>query len=368
MPSQDAYQLRVCDLRTDATLAILPVEGASYDDYIGRTGSLSATVPIPTEDLAREARESLIPGRTMLHLERAGQIAWAGPLWTITPALNQRTGPQLQIQAACLESIYRSHRYFDITAGYTDADQFEIARSIMYYAQLGAPGGDLGLEADFFLMSGVLRDRTYEATDLNYIGVLLDQLAAVQNGFEWRIQVYADSAGVRHRYFRLGYPKLTTSSETVLSLPGPVLAYALPQDATTFATKWQSRGASVNDDQTQRSYPMLTDPVTRDDLIALGWPLLDGSSDYSSVEDPAVLLEHATADLARASTPLTIPSVTIRTDPGQQPALGSSVRLRITDTWNPAPGLNSRYRVVGYRVSPEERGRPETAELYLEAA
>jgi hypothetical protein len=62
-----------------------------------------------------------------------------------------------------------------------------------------------------------------------------------------------------------------------------------------------------------------------------------------------------------------IPQVTIRPGDDGLPPLGSMIRLRIRDVWHPET-LIARYRLVGWRLQPEERGRPETADLYLEVA
>ena len=371
MAAQDAYQLRVCDLRSDDTLDVLPIEGVSFDDYIGKTGSLSGTIPIPNADLATRAKAAILPGRTMAYLERGGQIVWGGVVWTRTPTMAGRVHT-LPIQGAGLESILRGHRMLTDTLTAAGVDQLDIARGMVDYAQ-DADGGNLGIEIDYAQTSGVLRDRTYLRYDLPWIGVLLDQLAATEQGFEWRIQCYADTAGVRHRALRLGYPRLTpggtsTTGDTVLTSPGPIVAYQLPEDATGLATAWQSRGASINTNQASASVPLMSALLTRPDLIALGWPRLDGTSDYSSVEQQSTLDQHAAADLARAAAPVTIPAVTILTGEAGLPALGGYVRLRIVDLWFPLPGLQARYRVVGLKVSPAERGRPETCELYLEAA
>lgn len=363
MAAQQAYHLRVCDLLTDQTLDILEVEGPSFDDYIGKTGSLSATVPIPTAKLAADAKDCLVPGRTMLHLERGGQTAWAGPLWTRTPAMSQRTGPTLQIGAATLESMLRSHRILYAGGGGT-ADQLAIARSLVQFGEFGL-NADLLIEMDTGQMSGVVRERTYLGHDHRTVGALLDELAAVEGGFEWRIQVYT-SAGVRHRALRLGYPILDIQQELTLDVPGPIVAYSLPEDATAMATSWQARGATVNQDASQDSYPLLSPLYFNAGLIDVGWPALHGTSSYPTVEDADTLAEHALGDLNRASLPVMIPSVTYLVRDGVLPPLGSYVRLRITDNWHPAPGLDTRYRIVGYRVSPEERGRPETCELFLE--
>ena len=106
--------------------------------------------------------------------------------------------------------------------------------------------------------------------------------------------------------------------------------------------------------------------LTTPDDIAAGWPRLDGSSDYSTIDNLATLNAHATADKAGALRPVTIPSVRILASAGL-PILGSYVRLRIKDTYY-YDGLTARYRVVGLKVQPPERGQAETADLYLEAA
>ena len=67
-----------------------------------------------------------------------------------------------------------------------------------------------------------------------------------------------------------------------------------------------------------------------------------------------------------ARNPVQIPEVTVLLGGNITPALlGSTVRLRIRDLWHPDT-LDARYRVVGMTISPPERGRPETARLYLE--
>ncbi|MFB7672953.1 hypothetical protein ACFC26_16245 [Kitasatospora purpeofusca] len=364
------YQLRVCDLRTDDDLDVLPVEGVQYDDYIGRTGALRASVPIPTRSLAQRAKRALLTGRTMLYLERSTafgtDIVWAGILWGREPAMSERR-LTMQIQAACIESYLREHRRAFTTITADDVDQFAIVRGLLGYVQ-ETPGGDLGITADPAQTSGVARDREYSRYDQPYIGELIDQLAACEDGFEWRVAVYRDDAGVRHKELRLGYPKLvTTTTDVVLDSPGPVLSYSLPEDATTVANAWQSRGASINQNLAEESVPLLTELLTAPEDITDGWPALDGTSDYTTVEDPLTLVEHAAADLARARRPVVIPTVAYATTDAPQPQLGGYVRLRITDDLHPDT-LSARYRVVGLQVTPEQRGTAETTQLILEAA
>ncbi|MGK4583490.1 hypothetical protein [Kitasatospora sp. HPMI-4] len=362
------YTLTCCDLVTDRLIDRLEIRDVSYDDYIGRTGTLTGTVPLPDAATAQRARAALKSGRTMVYLvDSAGTTAWGGPLWTATPTRNERGYLSCPIQAGTLEGILRSHRKAYDSLTWAATDQLDIARGLVDYAQ-AQDGGNLGIEIDRTQLSGVVRDRTYSRYDLSNLGDLLDQLAAVDSGFEWRIQLYTDTGGVRHRALRLGYPILTAgSADVLLSSPGEITAYSLPEDAGGMATTWQCRGAS-SQDATGASTPLMSALLTSPDLIAAGWPRLDGSSDYSTVELQSTIDGHAAADLARARQPVTIPSVSyLRPDAAGLPALGAYVRLRIVDDWY-VEGLSARYRLVGLRVTPVQRGRGETVELFLEAA
>ncbi|MFE0762628.1 hypothetical protein [Streptomyces smyrnaeus] len=358
------YRVLLCDLLTDRLVDSLPVQGLALDDYIGKTGSLRGTVPIPNRQIAQRARRALTPGRTGLWVERGRDIWWGGILWTLNVDSNDRGYLGAQIQAGGWESyLYRRLLVDDYAA--TARDQLDVARDLLDYVQ-ASPGGDLGIEADTAL-SGVLRDREYSRYDLHSVGDLLDDLAAAENGFEWRIASYRRDDRTRARRLQLGHPTLRTgTADVVLDHPGPILSYSWPTDATEMATAWQSRGASINRNQTEDSAPLTSPLLTAEQDIANGWPRLDGTSDYTTVERQDVLDGHARADLAAARRPVEIPEVEVLLGGIVTPALlGATVRLRIRDLWHPRP-LDARFRVVGISVSPPERGRPESARLYLE--
>ncbi|MBC9714083.1 hypothetical protein H9Y04_16080 [Streptomyces sp. TRM66268-LWL] len=358
------YRLLFCDLRSDQLLDALPVQGVALDDYIGKTGRLTGTVPIPNRALAERARRAILPGRTAVWVERGRDIWWGGIVWTLDLASDTRGRLGAQIQAGGWESYLYKRLLFDGQVA-EQVDQFDLVRGLVDYAQ-SATGGDIGITYEP-VVSGVLRDRTYLRYDLTSIGELIDDLAAVENGFEWRIASFRDSHGRRVKRLQLGHPIIRAgASEIVLDHPGPVLSYTWPVDATRKANAWQSRGASINSNQAASSYP-LTSPVLIDgDDLAAGWPRLDGSSDYSTVERQSTLDAHARADATAARDPLAIPQLTVLLDGTLSPALlGATIRLRIRDLWHPDT-LDARYRVVGLSITPPERGRPETAQLYLE--
>nr|WP_237519136.1 hypothetical protein [Streptomyces sp. SID5910] len=353
-----------CDLRSDQLLDVLPVSGVSLDDYIGKTGRLTGTVPIPNRKIADRARRALVPGRTGVWVERGRDIWWGGILWTLSLGSDQRGFLGAQVQCGGWESYLYRRLLYDTQVA-VQVDQLDIARGLIDYVQ-NTPGGDIGITYDP-LTSGVLRDRTYLRYDLPAVGDLLDDLAAVEGGFEWRIASFRDTDGRRVKRLQLGYPKITTgATDIVLDHPGAVLSYTWPTDATQKANAWQSRGATVNSNQAADSYPLTSELLVDDVDVAAGWPRLDGTSDYTTVERQDTLNAHARADWSTARNPVVIPEVEVLLGGQITPALlGATVRLRIRDLWHPDV-LDARYRVVGMSITPPERGRPETAKLYLE--
>ncbi|WP_411071410.1 hypothetical protein [Streptomyces sp. cmx-4-25] len=357
------YRAIFCDLRTDRVLDVLPLIEAKFDDFIGKSGSLTATVPLPEPGLAARAKEALRPGRTAVWLERDGDIWWGGVLWTCTPASDEQGRMTAQFQAGTFDS-YLDHRILSDNVVGTATDQFDIARALVEHAQ-AQDGGDIGISLGAE-MSGVRRDFAYAYSALARVRELLDKLAQLADGFEWRIHCYRDNQGRRAKRLQLGHPLIQGGrSDIVLDHPGPVLSYSLPTDSTVQANVWVARGDSDNTDQAQDSEPSTAREAEPDDLTA-GWPRLERTSDHSGVKDPEVLRSLARAELARQRRPEQIPELTVLLDGRITPALlGSRIRLRIRDLWHP-DGLDAHYRVVGLAVNPPQRTKPETATLYLE--
>lgn len=366
MASNEQYRVLICDLRSDQLLDVLPVSDLSFDDYIGKTGSCSGNIAITDTRIARRVRESFIPARTAVYVVRGNSVWWGGVLWTRSITKDERGYVDVSFQAATFDS-YFARRIIYGTVTYTGEDQLSIARKIIEYTQ-GRYGGDIGVVADNTL-SYITRDRVYTQYDMNVARDLLDDLANLDDGFEWRMRAYSGSDGRRVRHLQLGYPKiLVGSTDLVLSSPGKIMSYSLPEDATTVANYWRSRGASTNQDVSQESVPLMSNEYAFNQDLDAGWPRLDGYSDYNTVSDRNTLNSHAIADIKRHRRVIIIPNIKVLLGDNITPALiGTHVRVRIKDTWY-YEGVSMRYRVIGFQVSPAERGRPETAQLYLEVA
>ncbi|WP_324608859.1 hypothetical protein [Streptomyces sp. NRRL S-1813] len=344
----------------------MPVKGLKFDDYIGKAGSLAGTIPIPDRSMSARVQQAVRPGRTAVWVERGRELWWGGIVWTLTPQVDDHGFVTADLQAATWDSAL-DHRIIYDRQTATHLDQLAIARQLVEYAQM-QPGGDLGILMDPAQTSGVLRTRKVGGDEVPKVREALDDLAKVDNGFEWRIRVSRSEAGARTKSLQLGFPVIRTGQRPLmLTYPGNVLAYSWPQDATQVATVWQSRGATTNRNQATASTPLLSDRLEAAEELAAGWPRLDGSSDYNTVRDATTLNEHARADLDAARKPVTIPTLRVRLDSQITPDLiGATVRLRISDTWH-YEGLDASYRVVGWQATPAERGAGASLELYLEA-
>ncbi|MFB7540672.1 hypothetical protein ACWGET_22735 [Streptomyces zaomyceticus] len=366
------YRAIFCDLVSDTTLDILPLRDVSFEDYIGRAGSLSGTVPVPDRAIAERAHK-IKPGRTTVYLERGGDLWWGGIVWTTNLQSSDRGVVTLGIQASTFDSYAGRRRIrtdrFETRFVDPPADQFTIARALWSDLSdgLGMSRIDVGDETE---ESGVPRTASWRSGDETVYQEALDQLGAQENGFEYQILVYRDPGdGGRIRQLRLGSPKIRTgATDMIFDRPGTILSYSLPDDATRGGTVALARGASTNSNAGTESRPTVSDPKTPTKPLPDLWPQLDLSSDHNDVSDRATLNSLAQAAVDEASGHVQIPEISIRLGGIVPPALlGRTARIRITDEWHPT-GLDARYRIVGVKVRPAERGRPDTAELALEEA
>ncbi|MEU6377498.1 hypothetical protein [Streptomyces sp. NPDC046909] len=375
------YRAIFCDLLTDNTIDILPLRDVTVDDYIGKAGSLSGTIPVPNAEMAARVRR-IEEGRTAVYLQRGNDLWWGGIIWTSTLQSDDQGVLTLGIQAATFES-YAGRRLIRATtaaydAGYrltfTDTDQLAIARGLWNDMQTSLDGGDIlvtyGTET-----SDIVRTVTYRDGDETSYLDALDALAALEHGFEYHVTVYTDPvSGARVRRLVLGHDKIKTgSTDLVLDRPGTILSYSFPRDATRGGTTARARGASTNTDQASESRPLASTVAVADQLIGTaaghaGYPRIDLTSDHNEITAPATLDAIARTELTAATGAVVIPEISVRLDDLVPTALlGRTARIRIRDEWF-TEGLDARYRIIGVKVSPAQRGRPDTAELYLEEA
>jgi hypothetical protein len=244
---------------------------------------------------------------------------------------------------------------------------------------------------------------SWKRSDIKTVGSILKEVSNRVDGFEWAIDVYDDGAA-RRRDLIVGYPTIgrpdaVDAPAMTMTYPGDILTYEIEGDALEGATSFQARGKAPDPVGTpntgSRGY---YDPVTKTtkvvqgtagtpaereppimsskeftdtDLHAVGFVRIDASIDRPTVTDVATLDQWADLALKMRSGPLVLPGVVVRMENVTQAALGSNVKLRISDHPYPAgpygePGWEGLARVIGYEISPGSFGADDVVKLVLE--
>lgn len=358
-----AYRIRIADTLTDGNIDEFAMSGVTCDTRISAAGALSATIPTGRGNASLGSRIAAIKaaGGSAVYVYRNGVPWWAGVLWTMDETSDANGKPGVQIACGTFESyLDRVQLGADLPA-MIGADQMDIARSFLTDMQ-SDPYANMRIVADTTTSPAVTRDRVmYKAASRpSYLKMLAD-LASLDSGFEFAVQVTVDpTTGARTRRLRLGYPSLDTGTVHRIAKPGAITKYRIPRDGARSATYLMATGSGI------------VSTVHKDTaMLNAGYPRTDLTTSYGSVTDPAVLEAHATADLALARVPVSVPSIQIRPEAADitPMSIGDTVKVTIKDELFGPPlypvGFTGTYRLVGVSVTAPERGKPELMDLIL---
>jgi hypothetical protein len=374
------YRYIFCDLLTDAYLAELPLKGVSYDHRINQAGVFSASMAIANAELSerldvvmpRDTTDlSAGPGRIVLHVLRNDDLWGTYWIWYGKVSKSRRKAPTVEFRGMSLDG-YMQQVEIQGDLSYTGVDQVEIARRLIADMQ-SDPHADLGMILASG-NSGVARDRVYKAAEKGTYGQRLQELAEVNNGFEYRVDTRI-SSGVRVREWVWGYPRLGEIDTTHdFAEPGNILDWSEDVDASRGGTRWRARGDSVSTELTAESVPLTSVTVEATDLLAAGWPRIDRTVDYPGVTVQNTLDNYATFWAATAPGAVRIHTATVRLDddPTLTPhQLGDYAAIRLVNLRYPRIGgvasFVRSWRVIGMEIRPPQRGNSvEEANLVFE--
>ena len=373
------YTYRFADLLTDADICELELTGVSFDRRIIQPGTFSGNISV-TDSLTANSVRNIIPSKTICHVYRDEELWGSYIIWQKQIDTADRGSVAVRFQGSSLESwLYRRIVAHDVI--YTHVDQIDIAKLLIADAQVGnspfESSADLGITAQAG-NSGVVRDRTYYLSDAASVGQRLEELADVDDGFEYMIDVYVDpNSGERVRLWKWGYPQLgQTEIAWSFEQPGNITHLTINEDASDSGTAFWARGDSVGDDSTTDQHALITPtPVLATEFLAQGFPHIDVVADYSSVTNLTTLQQYATWWAANKGGVVKIPEIEVRPNnedfqiisPGR---LGDFANISVVNIYYPlnsdgTPSYSGHFRIVGIQVSPNERGRQETMKLVI---
>ena len=342
----------------------IPFSSVKFSHVLNRPGGFSANVPLRHP---KATRENLDPGRTAVHIERDGVIVWSGMLWVAEASVENAT---VDVGGEGWWGYLRHRLIRSGTGGpapstaavriYLAQDQFFIARDLVNYAQAQA-GGNVGIIVGSETC-GVLRDRTWYHYERKNLGEAVEQLAGVNNGFDFAVDVAYES-GLIVKRFHPSYPRRGRITPLAWELGTNLEGLAQTVDATRQADLVDALGAGEGDGMLIAT---ASDPAQ---LAPSGpYPLLETVVAYKDVSVMATLQSHAEVDLRNYKRPVTrIPTLLARST-APDTALGTfitgdSVQVKGTDGWISA---DERMRIQGYEVEIDEDGKETVAVAFAQ--
>lgn len=372
----------------DTTIDSFPCEIQELSRYIGKTGSIDATVPITNPDLGWRMREVIGgEGRLSVYAYRHGECWWGGFLDN-TRVVSSNLGAELQIKGSTFEAYVDRREHREDTK-WVGVEQTQMARRLWDYMQSTGPGSSIGVNTNIPNLTTKARDMSWLRADIKTVGAILKEISNRVDGFEWAIDVYDDGVQ-RHRDLTVGYPIIGRPDVGMtLEYPGDIITYEIEGDALDGATSFQARGKAPdpvgkpgtpgNKDGTggsgvaaEKVPPIMSSKEFNDDgLHKAGYVRIDATVDRPTVTEVATLDAWADLALKMRSGPLVLPAIVARMDNITQAALGSNARLRISDHPFPEgpygePGWEGLARVIGYEISPGNFGADDVVKLIFE--
>lgn len=387
--SRARYAYLVADLRTGSVMDELPLHGVSFSTVLNDAGEFRGQLAIGDRRIGvREPQRVTEPGRTALYVARDGVLVWGGVIWTSKYSSPER---MLEIGAAGFLSYFDRRRVLPATydparddvatlvTTYEGVDQAEIARSLIRTAQ-GHPGGDIGVQTDPLTppdtataskpgsvvtaqavpsVTSQPRSLTYRGYELKSVGEALRELAALDDGPDFLIDVAFGPGGRPVRRLQVGEPRLGQNGAPHFWEYGAnLVSYTWPQDGASMASRVFALGAGSETGQ-------LIEVSTDASRIDAGWPLTETEVSHIHVEDRGLLGSIASAQLSAVARPVVLPELVVRAD--REPVLGSyqagdHAQVVVKDGFFPG-GKEFRVRILGIEVSPGDDAGEELVTL-----
>ncbi|MGH7895505.1 MAG: hypothetical protein ACREQL_12610 [Candidatus Binatia bacterium] len=227
-------------------------------------------------------------------------------------------------------------------------DQLFIVRDLVGYAQAQS-GGNIGVIVGTET-SGRKRDRVYRAYERQNIGEAVERLAAVDDGFDFAVDV-AYEAGTITKRLNLAYPRRGRITPIVFELGTNIEALAEDVDAGRQANQVDALGNGEGDS-------MLISTAADTSQLAT-YPLLETVYSFKDVSVVANLADHAALALARTRRPVMTIPVLLAAQANPDAMLGTyivgdSVTVRGSDGWI---SLDERMRIQAINVAVDGNGR-----------
>lgn len=202
----DKWTYVFTDARTDAELAVLPMQQVSFEKVLNGAGKLDGFVP--TVDPAVRALDpwaATTPRRCCVYVYLGEELVWGGIIWQRT---RSESGGGLQVTAATFDS-WLATQIVSVDVNVTGSTAADIMTTAL--ADIAThPGADLGLEIVpvFGADPPELRTLLWRRTDVADFLTRLSSFLTAAVPVEWRVDLEPRADGRIAKKLLIGEPRL----------------------------------------------------------------------------------------------------------------------------------------------------------------
>lgn len=350
------YTYLATDLVTNTVLGELPVNNVALDSQLNSSGNMNAGAHfddprIDNEDLVART----VPGKTAFWAYRENQIVWGGIIWS---RQYQSSGKSLTLTGQTFES-YAARRFprswLGVAVQAYNQGQSSIIDAV-WSAMQGVPNGNIGvLPYGIYDPTDPIIGLTINGWDLGTSAdAVIQSILTLATGPDYTVTWREDGSGLPVKQLivapRIGNP--ISSTDLVVDYPGGIANYQYNENSSSGNNQWWATGDGSDVTQT---VGVATDPNS----LASGWPLLEGTNNYSGVTVQSTINAHAASDLAALPVPLVTHVGSLAG--GGQPEFGTYGQgdyliFNVTDPRFAIP-TQFQLRVIGWTIQPPDEGQ-----------
>lgn len=348
----------------------IPMLSCQITERLKGVGSISGTLPLYHPSVNRQ---NLDTENTVLVAERDGVIMAAGPFLTVSLDQGGETvsvrsdGPWRILRDRVIRGT-QGMTYASLKAGevrFDQVDQFRIVQDLVDHVNTIH---DTGITVEWTNgLSGIERDRSYEADKAKSVGEAIEQLSDVIDGFDWAIEVGGSAQSVTMT-LRLSYPfrgrdtgyrfeiygGTTDLDSARLTGSSNVLAAGLTETSENRVSRFTAIGPGEGESQLLAH--------ASDPSLDARLPVIERGGSWMDVTRQRTLQQHADRALQLDSRASRTPSLTV--DPNAEPRLGAYIvgdiaHVTIDDGW---AQYDDRARIISRTINVGADGS-ETVDL-----
>lgn len=248
----------------------------------------TCSIAVPT----RSANRALMPiGQCELHIYKGNSLVWGGHLYTAESVAEDTTRFGF---SGYFERLKR--RYIDVSQHFVATEQLDIAWNLINYTQSKTNGNTgMGWTRASATGSGVTRDINYNAWERPVIADVLQDLAALDNGFDFEV--------TPSKQWKTYYPSKGAALSIGFEYGRNIQGMSLMEDASDNFNTYSAIGAG---DGKNTCIAVVGDITSQ-----AAYGLLETAESFTSIKHFETLQDRATEGLRMKKNPRLQPDLAI---------------------------------------------------------